>query len=166
MFGVKAMLIHPLYLVHDGENRKRLQPLLGRWLNYPTGAYLENGLLSPPTRPGIIARLFSIATLVKLLPKHSNSYFIIERMENLNSLNPAQIVVYATQYCSDCLRAKAFFEANSLAYIPVSLEGNPDATEFVMKMNHGYRSVPTIVFPDGTVLVEPSWQELKDKVLK
>jgi hypothetical protein len=35
-----------------------------------------------------------------------------------------------------------------------------------MEMNHGYRSVPTIIFPDGTVLVEPSWQELKEKVLK
>jgi mycoredoxin len=87
-------------------------------------------------------------------------------MDNLYSLHPAQIVMYSTQYCSDCLRAKAFFESNQITYIPVSLEGNPDATEFVMKMNNGYRSVPTIVFPDGTVLVEPSWQELKDKVLK
>lgn len=115
---------------------------------------------------GIIAWLFFIPSLVNFLPKHSASYFIIEHMDNLYSLNPAQIVVYSTQYCSDCLRAKAFFEANKIAYIPVSLEGNPDATEFVMKMNNGYRSVPTIIFPDGTVLVEPSWQELKDKVMK
>ncbi len=87
-------------------------------------------------------------------------------MDTLYSRNPAQIVMYSTQYCSDCLRAKAFFEENNIAYIPVSLEGNPAATEFVMQMNHGFRSVPTIVFPDGTVLVEPSWQELKEKVLK
>jgi mycoredoxin len=87
-------------------------------------------------------------------------------MDEIYSLYPAQIVMYSTRYCSDCLRAKAFFEANNISYIPVSLEGNPDATEFVMKMNNGYRSVPTIVFPDGTVLVEPSWQELKAKVLK
>ena len=86
-------------------------------------------------------------------------------MENLYSLNPAQIVMYSTQYCSDCLRAKAFFEANHISYIPIMLEGNPAATDFVMKMNNGYRSVPTIVFPDGTVLVEPSWQELKEKIL-
>ena len=87
-------------------------------------------------------------------------------MDNLYSLKPAQIVMYSTQYCSDCVRARAFFDANNISYIPVMLEGNSAATEFVLKMNHGYRSVPTIVFPDGTVLVEPSWQELKEKVLK
>lgn len=87
-------------------------------------------------------------------------------MDKLYSLNPAQIVMYSTQYCSDCLRAKAFFEANHIPYLPVLLEGNHEATEFVMKMNKGYKSVPTIVFPDGSVLVEPSWQELKEKTLK
>jgi mycoredoxin len=87
-------------------------------------------------------------------------------MDNLYSRNPAQIVMYSTQYCSDCLRAKAFFDSNNISYLPVSLEGNPAATEFVMEMNNGFRSVPTIVFPDGTVLVEPSWKELKEKVMK
>ena len=87
-------------------------------------------------------------------------------MDNLYSRNPAQIVMYATQYCPDCLRAKAFFKEHNISYVPVPLEGNPDATDFVMNVNNGYRSVPTIVFPDGTVLVEPSWQELKEKVLK
>jgi len=92
--------------------------------------------------------------------------FIITNMDNLYSRNPAQIVMYSTQYCSDCLRAKAFFDANNISYLPVSLEGNPAATEFVMQMNNGFRSVPTIIFPDGTVLVEPSWKELKEKVMK
>lgn len=87
-------------------------------------------------------------------------------MDDLNSFNPDQIVMYTTRYCSDCQRAKAFFERYNISYIPVHLEGNPTATEFVMTMNKGYRSVPTIVFPDGTVLVEPSWQELREKVLK
>jgi len=93
-------------------------------------------------------------------------YFIITSMDNLYSRNPAKIVMYSTQYCPDCLRAKAFFKAYNISYVPVSIEGNPAATEFVMQMNHGYRSVPTIIFPDGSVLVEPSWQELKEKVLK
>ncbi len=98
--------------------------------------------------------------------KKKDFYFIITSMDNLYSRNPAKIVMYSTQYCPDCLRAKAFFEANNISYVPVSIEGNPAATAFVMEINHGYRSVPTIVFPDGSVLVEPSWQELKEKVLK
>jgi mycoredoxin len=84
-------------------------------------------------------------------------------MDNLYSLTPAQIVMYSTQYCPDCLRAKAFFEANDIPYVSVFLEGNHQATEFVLRMNKGFRSVPTIVFPDGSVLVEPSWQQLKEK---
>jgi len=87
-------------------------------------------------------------------------------MHKLNSINPTRIVMYTTQYCPDCLRAKAFFDANDIPYDRVFLEGNQEATEFVMKMNNGFRSVPTIIFPDGSVLVEPSWQELKEKAFK
>jgi mycoredoxin len=61
------------------------------------------------------------------------------------------------------MRAKKFFETNNIPYLRVGLEHNEEATEFVMQVNNGYRSVPTIVFPDGSVLVEPSWEELKQK---
>jgi mycoredoxin len=71
--------------------------------------------------------------------------------------------MYTTEYCPDCLRAKAFFEAFKIEYLRVGLENNEEATEFVIDINNGMRSVPTIVFPDGTVLVEPSWEELKIK---
>lgn len=84
-------------------------------------------------------------------------------MDNPHSPNTPKIVMYSTLYCPDCMRAKAFFEANDIPYDRVLLEGNDEATEFVLKVNNGFRSVPTIVFPDGSVLVEPSWQELKEK---
>jgi mycoredoxin len=86
-------------------------------------------------------------------------------MINHYTLSPTQIVMYATEYCSDCLRAKKFFEANQIPHLRVVLEGNAEATEFVMQVNNGYLSVPTIVFPDGSILVEPSWEELKAKIL-
>jgi mycoredoxin len=84
-------------------------------------------------------------------------------MDSLYSLTPAEIVMYSTQHCSDCLRAKAFLEANNIRYLPVLLEEDGAATDFVMKLNNGYQSVPTIIFPDGSVLVEPGWEELKAK---
>ena len=79
------------------------------------------------------------------------------------TLNPSQIVMYTTAYCVDCLRAKKFFEANNIPYLNIGLEGNQEATQFVMQVNHGFQSVPTIIFPDGTILVEPGWEELKAK---
>jgi len=84
-------------------------------------------------------------------------------MKKLHTLYPTQIVMYTTKYCPDCLRAKKFFEKNNVQYLHVELENNPEATEFVIKINDGFRSVPTIVFPDGFILVEPSWDELKRK---
>jgi len=83
---------------------------------------------------------------------------------NLYTLKPAEIVMYTTEYCADCLRAKKFFEANNIPYVRIGLEGNVEATDFVTRINNGYRSVPTIVFPDGSILVEPSWDELRSKI--
>lgn len=84
-------------------------------------------------------------------------------MNDLYTTAPTQIVIYTTEYCSDCMRAKKFFDVNNIPYLRVGLEENSEATEFVMKINNGYKSVPTIVFPDGSVLVEPDWNELKAK---
>jgi len=85
-------------------------------------------------------------------------------LSDLYTTNTKQIVMYSTEYCSDCYRAKAFFEANKITYLEVRLEGDEEAIDFVKKMNNGYRSVPTIIFPDGSVLVEPSSEELKQKM--
>lgn len=79
-------------------------------------------------------------------------------------MNPTQIVMYTTEYCWECNRAKAFFEANEVPYLRVGLEGNVEATNFVMNINQGHQSVPTIVFPDGSILVEPNWEQLRVKL--
>ncbi len=84
-------------------------------------------------------------------------------MTDFCTITPTQIVMYVTDHCSDCTRAKTFFEANDIPYLRVGLEGDTEATNFVMEINGGYQSVPTIVFPDGSILVEPNWEELKAK---
>ncbi|RIK28429.1 MAG: NrdH-redoxin [Anaerolineae bacterium] len=84
-------------------------------------------------------------------------------MTDLYTLSPSQIVMYTTETCSDCVRAKKFFDARGIPHVRVKLEGDDQATQFVIQVNRGFRSVPTIVFPDGSVLVEPSWDELNAK---
>jgi len=96
-------------------------------------------------------------------PDHQEGCGKHRTMNDLYTSTPSQIVMYATEYCSDCVRAKKFFETNNIPHLRVGLEGNVEATEFVLKVNKGYRSVPTIVFPDGSILVEPNWEELKAK---
>lgn len=85
-------------------------------------------------------------------------------MNDLYTITPTQIVIYTTEHCSDCRRVKSFFRAKGIPYLPVGLEGNTEATDFVMKINQGHQSVPTIIFPDGSILVEPAWEELRAKL--
>ncbi len=82
---------------------------------------------------------------------------------DLYSLNPTQIVMYAVEWCPDCRRAKFFFKRHNIDYLEVDVSKDKNAEEFVKKLNNGNRSVPTIILPDGSMLVEPSTQELEKK---
>ncbi len=75
-----------------------------------------------------------------------------------------QIIIYSTTWCSDCKRAKKFFGEQRISYTNIDIEENPEFVEVVEKINAGKRSVPTIVFPDGSVLVEPSNAQLAEKL--
>jgi len=75
-----------------------------------------------------------------------------------------KIIVYSTTWCSDCKRAKKFFGEQRIPYINIDIEENPEYVQVVEKINDGKRSVPTIVFPDGSVLVEPTNVELAEKL--
>jgi mycoredoxin len=72
--------------------------------------------------------------------------------------------MYTTKVCADCWRAKAFLDANGIPYLQIGIEGDDEATQFVFRVNKGLRSVPTIIFPDGAVLVEPTWEQLRQKL--
>jgi len=74
------------------------------------------------------------------------------------------IVVYAADWCGDCRRARRFLERHNIPYEWINIDKNKQAEEFVIKANKGNRSVPTIVFPDGSMLVEPSDSELARKL--
>ena len=72
--------------------------------------------------------------------------------------------MYATAWCGDCFRAKRFFDSRGIAYDHIDINYDPEGARFVEQTNNGKRSVPTIVFPDGSLLVEPSNWELAAKL--
>jgi mycoredoxin len=72
------------------------------------------------------------------------------------------IKVYATAWCGDCRMAKHVLDAREIAYEYIDIDVAPEAAELVQRINGGFRSVPTILFPDGRVLVEPSRSELEE----
>jgi glutaredoxin-like protein len=76
----------------------------------------------------------------------------------------AQIVVYGTAWCADCVRSKRLLDRYQVRYEWVDIDKERSARDLVVKLNAGKRIVPTIVFPDGTVMAEPSDRELAAKL--
>lgn len=75
-----------------------------------------------------------------------------------------KIIVYATAWCPDCHRAKRVLDKASADYEWINICNDDKARAQVEKLNNGNRSVPTIIFPDGDVLVEPSNAVLNQKL--
>lgn len=74
------------------------------------------------------------------------------------------IIVYGTDWCSDCMRSKRFFTAHNLEFDFVDVEADPCAEEEVRRLQGGERRIPTVVFEDGSHLVEPTHQEIGEKL--
>ncbi len=74
------------------------------------------------------------------------------------------IIIFGTWWCGDCSRACRFFDKNHIPYNWVDIDIDESGEEFVFATNNGMRSVPTIVFNDGSILVEPSEVELQRKL--
>ena len=70
--------------------------------------------------------------------------------------------VLGTSWCSDCTRSKRFLDEHGVAYEWTDIESDEAAAREVEARNDGRRVVPTILLPDGTVLVEPSDAALAD----
>lgn len=71
-------------------------------------------------------------------------------------LMTAELVMYTTTWCGYCVRLKRFLDAQGIAYREVNIEDDPVAALHVMQVNGGNRTVPTIDFPSGVTISNPS----------
>jgi mycoredoxin len=74
------------------------------------------------------------------------------------------IIIYGTTWCWDCHRARRLLKRHDIPYEWVDIDRDKQAEQYVLKANNGMRSVPTILFPDGDILVEPSNITLAQKL--
>ena len=72
--------------------------------------------------------------------------------------------MYTTSWCGYCVRLKKALKAEGISYTEVDIERDPVAAEFVMSVNAGNQTVPTVKFPDGSTLTNPSAHEVKAKL--
>ena len=77
----------------------------------------------------------------------------------------SQITMYSADWCGDCRRSKRLLDILQVKYREIDVEADASAAEKVIEINGGYRSIPVIVFADGTHLTEPSDKALRQKLL-
>jgi mycoredoxin len=75
-----------------------------------------------------------------------------------------QITLYGTNWCGGSRQARLLLDQRHIPYRWVDIDLDAAAAKYVESLNGGYRSVPTIVWPDGSKLVEPSSDELAKKL--
>lgn len=74
------------------------------------------------------------------------------------------ITMYSTPWCGYCRRLKGQLERAGISYAEVDIEQHPDAADIVAKVNNGNQTVPTVVFPDGSALTNPSLAQVADRL--
>ena len=76
----------------------------------------------------------------------------------------SNVTMYGAEWCGDCRRSKKFLDSNNVEYNYIDVEADETASDKVIEINGGQRSIPVIIFEDGTHLTEPSDNDLKAKL--
>lgn len=74
------------------------------------------------------------------------------------------IILYKSGWCAHSLSIERFLDSNNIAVQKINIDGDQEARQKLIEINDGYASVPTLIFPDGSKLTEPTLSELRSKL--
>jgi mycoredoxin len=74
------------------------------------------------------------------------------------------LTMYSTSWCGYCHRLRSQLDREGIGYQVVDIEHDPAAAEFVMGVNGGNQTVPTVRFPDGSTLTNPTIVQVKHQL--
>jgi mycoredoxin len=74
------------------------------------------------------------------------------------------LTMYTTHWCGYCVRLKHQLDREGISFQEVNIEDDEHAAEVVTSVNGGNRTVPTLVFPDGSALTNPTVAEVKERL--
>lgn len=74
------------------------------------------------------------------------------------------ITMFSTEWCGYCKRLKKQLDAQGIGYQEINIEEVPGTAELVEQLNSGNRTVPTVLFPDGSAATNPSAAEVKERL--
>ena len=74
------------------------------------------------------------------------------------------ITMFSTTWCGYCRRLKSQLDSQGIGYTEINIEEVDGTAELVEQLNGGNRTVPTVLFPDGTAATNPSAAEVRDRL--
>jgi mycoredoxin len=77
---------------------------------------------------------------------------------------PGTVTMFSTTWCGYCSRLKSQLDREGIGYTEVNIENVPEAADYVMQVNNGSQTVPTVIFPDGSSATNPSLAEVKARL--
>lgn len=78
----------------------------------------------------------------------------------------AAVTMYTTTWCGYCVRLKKLMQLEGIEFAEVDIEQDAQAADIVTAANGGNRTVPTLVFADGSALTNPSIEQVKDQLAR
>ncbi|MDK3258772.1 mycoredoxin [Blastococcus capsensis] len=78
----------------------------------------------------------------------------------------AAVTMYTTTWCGYCVRLKKLMQREGIEFAEVDIEADPQAAEIVVAANGGNRTVPTLVFADGSALTNPSIDAVRSQLAR
>lgn len=76
-------------------------------------------------------------------------------------LKTPKATVYTSDYCMHSRAVESFMAKHKIPVRIINIDNSPSARKKVMELNDGYASVPTVVFPNGDYMTEPSMRDLR-----
>lgn len=74
------------------------------------------------------------------------------------------ILLYMSRWCAHSMSVERFLDRNDVVVEKINVDGDSNAREELIRLNGGYASVPTLLFPDGTKLTEPSFSQIRKQL--
>ena len=78
--------------------------------------------------------------------------------------NAGTITMFSTPWCGYCRGLKSALDRDGIVYTEVDIEKYPEGADYVMSVNGGNQTVPTVVFPDGSAATNPSIAEVRQRL--
>ncbi len=82
----------------------------------------------------------------------------------MNYPTAGTVTMFSTTWCGYCRVLKGALKREGIEFAEVNIEQEPEAADFVMKVNGGNQTVPTVLFPDGSAATNPSLAEVKQRL--